>query len=67
MDKAHKNITTAGDTIETLMGTKTRAIQRTLKGVESSTQTDATLILQDVAGINEWFKINLWVLLSYVP
>ena len=35
LDKAHKNITTAGDTIETLMGTRTRAIQRILKDVES--------------------------------
>ena len=35
LDKAHKNITSAGDTIESLMGTRTRAIQRTLKDVES--------------------------------
>ena len=40
LDKAHKNITTAGDTIETLMGTRTRAIQRTLKEVESLKEGD---------------------------
>lgn len=49
LDKAHKNITTAGDTIETLMGTRTRAIQRTLKGVETSTQADATLLIPEVS------------------
>jgi DNA recombination protein RmuC len=49
LDKAHKNITTAGDTIETLMGTRTRAIQRTLKGIETASQTDAKLILPDIS------------------
>ena len=48
LDKAHKNITTAGDTIETLMGTRTRAIQRTLKGVETSTQVESADIIGDL-------------------
>lgn len=48
LDKAHKNITTAGDTIESLMGTRTRAIQRTLKGVESISAADAKLILPNI-------------------
>ena len=53
LDKAHKNITSAGDTIESLMGTRTRAIQRTLKGVETSTSADAKLILPEIAGVEE--------------
>jgi DNA recombination protein RmuC len=53
LDKAHKNITTAGDTIESLMGTRTRAIQRTLKGVESISTADAKLILPDITGAEE--------------
>jgi len=53
LDKAHKNITSAGDTIESLMGTRTRAIQRTLKGVETSTSADAKLILPEITGGEE--------------
>ncbi|OSZ82912.1 DNA recombination protein RmuC [Chitinophagaceae bacterium IBVUCB1] len=48
LDKAHKNITSAGNTIESLMGTRTRAIQRTLRGVESISATDANLILPSI-------------------
>lgn len=48
LDKAHKNITSAGDTIESLMGTRTRAIQRTLKGVETLTQSETKLILPEI-------------------
>lgn len=49
LDKAHKNINAASDTIESLMGTRTRAIQRTLKGVEALTQAETKLILPEVA------------------
>lgn len=49
LDKAHKNLTSASDTIETLMGTRTRAIQRSLKGVEALTQAETKLILPEVA------------------
>ena len=48
LDKAHKNITTASDTIEALMGTRTKAIQRTLKGVETLTQAETNLILPEI-------------------
>ncbi len=52
LDKAHKNITTAGDTIESLMGTRTKAIQRRLKDVETLTQTETKLILPEIADID---------------
>lgn len=58
LDKAHKNITTAGDTIETLMGTRTRAIQRTLKGVETSTQVESADIISDLNEGNTVSKEN---------
>lgn len=47
LDKAHKNLTSASDTIEALMGTRTKAIQRTLKGVEALTQAETKLILPE--------------------
>lgn len=47
LDKAHKNINVASDTLESLMGTRTRAIQRTLKGVEALTQAETKLILPE--------------------
>ena len=52
LDKAHKNINAASDTIESLMGTRTRAIQRTLKGVETLSQMETNLILPEVADDN---------------
>lgn len=52
LDKAHKNINAASDTIESLMGTRTRAIQRTLKGVETLSQVETNLILPEVADDN---------------
>ena len=56
LDKAHKNITTAGDTIETLMGTRTRAIQRTLRGVETLTQVESKEIFPEIAEGNDELK-----------
>lgn len=52
LDKAHKNITTASDTIETLMGTRTKAIQRTLKSVEALSHVETKLILPET-GISD--------------
>jgi len=49
LDKAHKNITTAGDQIESLMGTRTRAIQRSLKSVEAISQSESNLILPETS------------------
>lgn len=48
LDKAHKNITTAGDTIEHLIGTRTRAIHRSLKEVETLSQGEAKKILPEL-------------------
>lgn len=45
LEKAHKNINAAGETIENLMGTRTKAIQRSLKNIEIDPQTDTNLIL----------------------
>jgi len=49
LDKAHKNLNIANDSIESLMGTRTRAIQRTLKGVEKLSQIETNLILPEIA------------------
>ena len=58
LDKAHKNITTAGDTIESLMGTRTRAIQRTLRSVETLTQVESADIISDLNEGNTVSKEN---------
>ena len=52
LDKAHKNLNVANDTLETLMGTRTKAIQRTLKNVEALTQADTKLILPETGTAN---------------
>ena len=52
LDKAHKNLNIANDSIESLMGTRTRAIQRTLKGVETLSQVETNLILPEIAENN---------------
>ncbi len=41
LEKAHKNLNTAGSAIEELMGTRTRAIQRQLREVERLPEADA--------------------------
>jgi DNA recombination protein RmuC len=47
LEKAHKNITTAGGAIDELMGKRTSAIRRTLRGVESLSPGDAASLLPD--------------------
>ncbi len=47
LEKAHKNIQAAGDTIELLQGTRTKAISRKLRDVQSLSADDAALILPD--------------------
>lgn len=47
LEKAHKNIQAAGDTIELLQGTRTKAIARKLRDVQSLSADDAALILPE--------------------
>lgn len=51
LDKAHKQLQTADNTIAEIVGTRTRAINRTLRGVEELTDADASrqLLLDDPA------------------
>lgn len=48
MDKAQKNIQTGLNQLDDVMGKRTRAIQRSLKGVEALNDDDAKRILPDV-------------------
>jgi len=45
LEKAQKNIQTASNTIDEVMGKRTRAIQKKLKGVETLSNTEAALLL----------------------
>ena len=45
LNKAHKKITEAGNEIENLVGTRTRAINRSLRGVETYAGDDVTGLL----------------------
>lgn len=47
LDKAQKNIQTANNQIEEVMGRRTRAIQRHLRNVESLPAAETELLLQD--------------------
>jgi len=49
LTKAHDKITQAGNDIETLVGRRTRAINRSLRGVQTYTGEDA----QELLGIND--------------
>lgn len=49
LEKARKNITSAGDTIEELIGKRTRAINRTLKGVEALPSAESQKILPELS------------------
>jgi DNA recombination protein RmuC len=49
LEKAQKNLQTASNQIDEVMGKRTRAIQRRLKGVEALSETDTTqMLLPDV-------------------
>jgi len=45
LNKAHQRITQAGNEIETLVGTRTRAINRSLRNVQSYTGADAPVLI----------------------
>lgn len=49
LEKAQKNITTAGGAIDELMGKRTNAIRRTLRSVESLSPGDAAHLLPEVS------------------
>lgn len=51
LEKAQKNIQTADKTLEELLGTRTRAINRTLKNIDKSSASDAQLMLPDIGSI----------------
>ncbi|MBI3232607.1 MAG: DNA recombination protein RmuC [Bacteroidetes bacterium] len=51
LEKAQKNIQTADKTLEDLLGTRTRAINRTLKNIDKSSASDAQLMLPDIGSI----------------
>lgn len=46
LEKAQKNLQTASNQIDEVMGKRTRAIQKKLKGVESLGNTEATMLLE---------------------
>jgi DNA recombination protein RmuC len=46
LDKAHKQIQTADKTIGEIVGVRTRAINRTLRDVEESSETNNVLLLE---------------------
>jgi len=53
LDKAHKQITTAGQTIEQLKGTRTRAINQRLKGVLALPASEATEVFPELASAED--------------
>lgn len=52
MDKAQKNIRTGLNQLDDVMGIRTRAIQRKLKGVEALTEEDTKKILPEILDVN---------------
>jgi hypothetical protein len=48
LEKAQKNIQTASNQLDEVMGKRTRAIQRKLKGVEALEGSESQTILSDV-------------------
>jgi DNA recombination protein RmuC len=53
LEKAQKNIQTASGQIEEVLGTRTRAIQRKLKDVDTLTDQEARAILPEIGKLNE--------------
>lgn len=49
LDKAHKHISNAGETIEKLQGTRTRAIKRKLREVQALPQAESVKILPEIS------------------
>jgi DNA recombination protein RmuC len=53
MQKAQGNIQTGLNQLDDVIGKRSRAIQRTLKNIETATQTDTNLILPESDDVNE--------------
>lgn len=53
LSKAHKNIQTGLNQLDNVMGTRTRAITRSLKDVESLSQSDTSKILPEITDDEE--------------
>lgn len=53
LEKAQKNIQTASNQIDEVMGKRTRAIQRKLKSVETISSAEASLILPEVNNMDD--------------
>lgn len=58
LEKAQKNIQTANNQIEEVMGKRTRAIQRRLKDVEALPSSEAELLIPEVEEIEETISEN---------
>lgn len=53
LEKAHKNLQTANGQIEEVLGTRTRAIQRKLKDVDSLSDAEARAIIPEIGKLTE--------------
>lgn len=53
LEKAQKNITQAGSTLEDLIGTRTRAITRTLRDIEKLPESEAVKFLPDAGSFDD--------------
>ena len=49
LDKAHKHITNAGETIEQLQGTRTKAINRRLRDVQALPGSESAALIPEIA------------------
>ena len=49
LDKAQKNLQTASNQIDEVMGKRTRAIQRKLKGIEVMGEEESKLLLPEIS------------------
>ncbi|WP_251621446.1 DNA recombination protein RmuC [Odoribacter lunatus] len=58
LEKAQKNIQTANNQIEEVMGKRTRAIQRRLRDVEALPSSEAELLLPDTEDTEEFLPEN---------
>jgi len=58
LEKAQKNIQTASNQIDEVMGKRTRAIQRKLKSVETLSSAEANLILPETATVDEGDEVD---------
>ena len=58
LEKANRNIRIAGGQIEEILGTRTRAIQRKLKEVDTLTEEEARAIIPDIGKLDEEYPLD---------